>query len=430
MSETRFNHLMLALLSVIAVFIPFRELISLYTFSFVKVIPDLCVLIALIAFLIYKKFWFKFDKVDIAFLAFLAFGFVTTVLFNHLEISRYILECRSIALYYILYFILKNIRISDEISQKVGRVLQYVVLIIVIFAIIEKVTYKELLFPEVWKNDIIYMNNYIRAYSFFNNPNSFAAFLIFAFIYIYQIFGNPWDKRNAPFTLLTFVGILISVSRSTIILLGVFLIGVAILKKYYMLKKQKKGLFTKNTLIIILLSFVCWGCIEGASKLYMEHISTNTYEGDITSIDRFNELVSNEIVENSSSDGRIYSIKTGLEVFDDHKIVGTGFGTYGSSASLMRGSPIYEEYDIREGFYSDNEYIVILVETGVIGSLIALAFIGTIIYDNKYDLFKILACVVFGGLGMFYNVLETQGLAFLFWMTLAMPNYVERKYWS
>ncbi len=104
MSETRFNHLMLALLSVIAVFIPFRELISLYTFSFVKVIPDLCVLIALIAFLVYKKFWFKFDKVDIAFLAFLAFGFVTTVLFNHLEISQYILECRSIALYYLVLY--------------------------------------------------------------------------------------------------------------------------------------------------------------------------------------------------------------------------------------------------------------------------------------------------------------------------------------
>ena len=50
----------------------------------------------------------------------------------------------------------------------------------------------------------------------------------------------------------------------------------------------------------------------------------------------------------------------------DYPIIGTGFGTYGDSASLSYQSPIYEKYRITTEIYSDNQYIQIITQTGTL----------------------------------------------------------------
>lgn len=427
MSSEKIDKIMLVILSIIAIFIPLREFASLLNLSFLKLIPDFCVFISFCLLLVKKDKEYKIEALDYLFLIFLFVGFFSTVVINKLEIMRFLVECRSIVIYYLLFFVIRNLKLSDEVYVKFGRVLQVVVLMIVALAFVEKLTYKQLLFPKLWRDNIIYMDNFVRSYSIFNNPNTFAAFLIFSFIYSYQVFKNPWEKWNGFISCLCLFGILISVSRSTIILLGVFLIGMVLLKKYYS-KKSGQKLFTKKTIVVIGSAILLWLGAEIGCKFYIENLSNSNIDSSFSSLDRFEELMGNEIVDKSQSNGRLYSINTGIKVFDDHKIIGSGFGTYGSSASLIMGSPIYTQYDIEPGFYSDNEYIVILAETGIIGVVIFLCWMFSILFKYKKDYFKILLCIVFAGLGMFYNVLETQGLAFLFWLCLATPNYVERSF--
>ncbi|MEI2392930.1 O-antigen ligase family protein, partial [Priestia megaterium] len=78
---------------------------------------------------------------------------------------------------------------------------------------------------------------------------------------------------------------------------------------------------------------------------------------------RYTQAFSKETVKESSSFGRVYFVKKAVEVFKDHPVIGTGFGTFGGAATLAHSSPIYKDYNIGFDFYSDNQYILTLTET-------------------------------------------------------------------
>lgn len=413
------NHVTLLILSGIAIILPFRDMLSEFVFSGFKIVPDILVLMFLLLFLYEKKFRLKFDIVDITYICFLLFAFISTLFINKEGIVRFILQIRSICLYYILYFIIKNIDIKQKCLINFGKLLSVVIYIIVGLSIIEVVTNKNFLFPQPWIDRIIYYDNFIRAYSVFNNPNTFAAFLIFSFIYKYQIDKDYWSLHNLPFTVVAFVGIYISVSRSTIMLLVAFLC-IRLCTYVYECRKEKRAFqFHRYACVAIIVSLLCWGGVSLANTAYSSITSSDNNQSG--ALDRFGHLFNDKIVEESSTDGRIYNIKKGFEIFKDYKLTGTGFGTYGSAGSLMKESKLVEKYDLVEDLYSDNEYIVILVETGIIGSLLFVAFVAAIFWKYHKDFYKLAFCVVFAGLGMFYNVLEVQALAFLFWLCLALP---------
>ena len=87
---------------------------------------------------------------------------------------------------------------------------------------------------------------------------------------------------------------------------------------------------------------------------------TTAEEAETTMFDRLKEMNSEEIVEQSNLVGRIFIVKTGIQIWKDNAILGTGFGTYGSGASMAWIPEIYEQYGIPAGCYSDNEYKRIL----------------------------------------------------------------------
>lgn len=419
------NNIALVVLSALAVLLPFRSLLSEYVFSGFKVLPDVIVFAFLVVLLFRKKLKITFDMVDYAYLAFLLFAFVSTIFINNEGIVRFIMQIRSICLYYVLYFVLKNSDLHDQIYIKFSKIVSILVYIVVGLAVIEVVSNKECLFPHEWVENIIYFDNFIRAYSIFDNPNTFAAFLIFAFIFRYQVSKDFWIKEHMPFIIVCLLGILISVSRSTIILLIIFLV-LRFFVYLYVCKKNKMG-FKVNKFIIlpILLSFVCWGAVDASNTLYLN--MTSSEQNESGALDRFGHMFENDIVKESQTDGRLYNVKKGFEIFKDYKWFGTGFGTYGSSASLTKESKLVSKYDLVVDLYSDNEYIVILVETGIIGTALFVLFIASIFWKYRKSLFKLTACIVFAGLGMFYNVLEVQILAFLFWICLAAPCIIERR---
>jgi O-antigen ligase len=120
-------------------------------------------------------------------------------------------------------------------------------------------------------------------------------------------------------------------------------------------------------------------------------------------------------------------VLTGIEILKDYPVFGTGFGTYGSAASLISSPEIYKTYNIFKNFYADNQYICILVETGIVGTIIALSFLISLFILYRKNYFVIIMFIIILWTGLFYNVFEIQIISLLFWTTLAI-NESKRKH--
>ncbi len=142
---------------------------------------------------------------------------------------------------------------------------------------------------------------------------------------------------------------------------------------------------------------------------------------------RMENTLTEEERTHSAADGRFYSLKTGLKIFREHPVLGTGFGTYGSAASRNYDTYIDEQYDLPNSFYSDNEYIVVLVETGIVGTVLFALFLLSILWHYRRDYAKICACVLIGWFGLFYNIFEVQIGAMLFWVFLSLSSGKKEK---
>ncbi|MBR5538158.1 MAG: O-antigen ligase family protein [Clostridia bacterium] len=140
---------------------------------------------------------------------------------------------------------------------------------------------------------------------------------------------------------------------------------------------------------------------------------------DVTASDRFGELDDDKLYT-AANNGRLFALQLALRVWGDHPVVGTGFGTFGSSASLTWVPDIYYDYDMLEGFYADNQFACVLVETGTVGFLLFLAFLLCTLWYHRGNLLKVITCVIIAWFGVFYNILEIQMGAMLLWTILSL----------
>ncbi len=409
-SKNNYEKYLLFSIIFLIVYIPLRDLISLYFGGIFKIIPDIIVLVGVVWSLFLKR-KINLGRTDIFYLLFLGFGFLNTVIINNLNIIRYLFQLRSIGLYFVLYLLLKDIYF-DEIDLK--RILFFIRLIIGLlfsFAIIEKIFNKDILFPLIWKDSIIYNDNFIRTYSLINNPNSYASFLLLLFIIMNFLEEKLFSFKNLLFSIIIITGIILSVSRSTLLFLILYLFY--LLLRYYLKKPEIRLKFLKYVFIIIM-SIVLVKLIDCSSIVYNKK---RNIVPDTKIIDRLLEVQDDIIIENSTINGRIYKVKKGFEIFENNKLVGTGFGTFGSSTSLILGSPLEKQYQLSKNFYVDNEYIKILVETGIIGFLLFLLFSYSLLIE---DVSNVIIVFCFYGIGLFYNVFEVQVVAFIFWLYRAI----------
>jgi len=281
------------------------------------------------------------------------------------------------------------------------------------------------LFPENWAMSIKYADNYLRSYGLFNNPNTYAIFTLMTFIFINK-FSN---KKNITINIVLISIILLTMSRSALIFLLIYLIF-----EFLTNKKTLKYKIINNiipiilSVIIVLTSNYLKNIIDYSNTRQnttddeIQEVLDDKYEsveGSNSITDRFNEINNDRVIESSKYNGRLYSINKGLEIFKDYPIIGTGFGSYGSSASLIIQSKIYNDYNIPDKFYADNDYIKVLVETGAIGFCIYILFCFNILKQNKKEY---LICLIFLGYGIFLNNFETQSLTLMFYLILSIKN--------
>ena len=446
------------------VFIPLREILATYIGSYVKAIPDVIIFVLLMYTLISKNRKLKFEKTDFFAIAFVVVAAISTIIVNKMEIRAFVLETRSMFLYYVLYFVIRNTNLNKNVYNKFLIALQISLVFVSLFAIVEKLFSKTVLFPSVWAEKITSKNNFLRVYSFFNNPNTFGFYNFLVLVLLYLNKDILSKRRLFILFPLAINNIWMSGSRSTILIGGFFCL-MMIVKNYRLLFNKEVIIKIAKVMAISILLILAVNvttnycekklqfiinmqkqhhvieeklipnneknntgtvCNKDENKGKTETVEkekTEVVKNDTSTTSRIKNLFEQDYVSASKTDGRIYKVKKGLEVVHDKPLFGSGFGSMGDAASLMHTpKDNYLKYRIDEKFYMDNEYMKDFAETGIIGiALFGLLLLTLlIIYMKEYE--KLIICLSVFAFGLFVNVFEIQIITFMFVIALCIKS--------
>lgn len=374
------------------------------------------------------KSWFQFKLFEWAFFSFLILGSLVGLKTGS-SIGAIVFQLRTFLIMYLLYYIVSRIKVNKEDYAHFAWVTVLASIVVSIHGLIEKLSLRQLLLPEAWSEKVLSTTNAVRIYGLTGNPNSLAIFLGFTIVLVlfllHHINGKQRKILYASLTL--FMGIfLLTYSRGTWIAL---VIGIAV---FIILSKNLKIL--KPLIITGLLGFLL---VYLPTNFGVQAVERWGFEGGGSGgagsfKNRLKATFDEENVDLMVQSGRIFYIKKGFEVFMDYPVVGTGFATFGDSATLSYGSPIYEEYGIRseiyggKNFYSDNQYIQVIAETGVIGVILfAFFLLGMLLIfwknrekDGNFSYFLIALWISTAAMGMYYNIWELKLFTLYYFLIL------------
>lgn len=381
----------------------------------------------------------QFEKFEWAFLAFLVVGAISALI-TGVSLAAIVFQLRAFAITFLILYVVKRLGITMKDIKMFLWTTLVVAMILVIQGLVEKLSMRSAWMPEMWINRSLSSNNRTRIYGLINNPNVLAVFLtISAILTVYLKMLLPKTKvqwlLNISLVLMSGVWIL-TFSRGTWI---AFLIGLAI---YVLFTRNWK--FTVKTGIVIGLSFIL---ITVPATYTSQWIQANTDVGDFprtgpaeddgfaSDKDRLTATFNKSTFEKSLTTGRLFVVMKGFEIFKDNPIIGTGFATYGDSATKSYASPIYADYEIGYNIYADNQYIQIITQTGIIGVLLfAIFLIGLLLLFWKYRKTSPYAIPMVAGLiavywcGLIYNIWEDKTFTMYFYfLTAAFLLLVTKK---
>ncbi|CAM4000733.1 O-antigen ligase family protein [Mesobacillus zeae] len=394
----------------------------------IKFVGDLLIILLFIKCLPYyfkNKGEWKQGIVFIAgFLAFCAIG-AASALLTGVSIGAIVFQLRAFLITFLLIFVVRSLDITkkDVISFLWVTILMAVLLSV--HGIIEKVSLRTMFLPKSWENMHLAETNRMRIYGLIGNPNVLATYLSIAFIftlYLKRIVQNKQVLITA-FSVLIFGAFILTYSRGTIIALGVGLV-------VYLFLSRDWKIFKPLLLSLVLsLPLVYYPVVqlttymENHSEKHQSDKELREKNGDFSQ--RMNEAFNKDTIKKSTAWGRLYVVNRGFEIFKEHPVIGTGFGTYGDSASLAYSSPIYERYKIPENLYSDNQFIQVIVQTGAMGvvtfAVFILGMVGSLWKRRKENAAAIaLIAILAGGFaaGMFYNIFEDKTFTLYYYILI------------
>lgn len=373
------------------------------------------------------KSWFQFHIFEWGFFVFLLIGAFVGILMG-VSPGAVIFQLRTFLIMYLLYFIVSRMKLDKKDYIDFAWVTIFVGILISLHGIVEKLSLRQFLLPEAWSQKTLSATNIVRIYGMTGNPNSLAIFLGFAIVCtLYLLYEVKIAQRKLLYsTLVLFSGILLlTYSRGTWIALMVGLVIFIILSRKW---KIISPLIISGLLgFLLVYTPVNYGVqLVKSLDFEIEHDDGETLGG------RLGKLTDEENIDLMVESGRIFYIKKGFEVFKDYPVMGSGFGTFGDSATLSYGSPIYINYGIRsdiyggKNFYSDNQYIQVIAETGAMGVIaFAVFLLGLLVMfwqrrKEKVFLSNFMIALWFstGIMGLFYNIWELKLFTLFYFIIL------------
>ncbi|MFJ7858062.1 O-antigen ligase family protein [Peribacillus sp. NPDC097206] len=392
---------------------------------------DLIILILFLSVLIERvknKKWSTANyHFTVPFLLFCLVGVIAAFM-TGVSLIPILFELRALLVTFLLLYIIGELHLErkDILLFLEGMLLFAVALSI--HGLIEKGFSRTILIPDSWGAwDLPPINN-MRIYGAVANPNVFALFLGIQFFFSFFLFQAAKKHRVWIFlsSALIFGTLLFTYSRGTLIAFGMASLLYIILTKNKPFFLYGLGSFLCGLLLIYFpISFTSSNDELSASvPVDTMMIGSLPPEDDQALSKRFSEIYSDESLSQSAEWGRLYVVIKGLEIFMDHPVIGTGLATFGDSATLSFSSPIYQEYGIGENMYTDNQYIQVLVQTGLFGLAALLVFVfftyRTLLHSSNRSAAAFTICLLLAALiaGLFYNILEDKTFTLFFYSCL------------
>ncbi|PIC64447.1 polymerase [Sporosarcina sp. P13] len=371
---------------------------------------------------------FTFKWFEWSFFAFILFGSIIGLL-NDVTPTAIIFQIRTFIIMYLLYYIIARMTLTNQWLKDLAWVTVWTNIVMSLHGLVEKLSLRQFLLPEEWKYKVLSATNFVRIYGLAGNPNSLALSLFFGIvglIYLQHIYKDNKYKWTFRVLLVLFLGILVlTYSRGTWISALIFgVVFIVMTRKWYLLKR----LVVAGVTSIILIYYPVNFAVQYVQELSVEDKVQTPTTGSIGG--RFGETFDEKNLALMTESGRFFYIRKGFEIFSDHPVTGTGFGSFGGSATLSYGSPIYDHYgissDIYGGkyFYSDNQYIQVITETGVIGVLIFALFLLSMLWSfwkarkTNFGAFMIALWFSTGVSGMYYNIWELKMYTLFYFILL------------
>ncbi|MDL4838887.1 O-antigen ligase family protein [Aquibacillus rhizosphaerae] len=429
-------------LLILIIYTPLRPLLITYQDA-LKGITDAIIFGALISVVItylYKGKWqdlFKFKLFEWAFFIFLVIGSLSALM-TGVDLVAIIFQIRAFLLMYIIYYVVIRLDITTKDVKKFIWLTLSTAIVLIIHGLIEKLSARELLLPLEWQEAELNDRNKLRIYGLINNPNHLAVYMTFTFIttlYLRHIQKN--FKWIIDVILVFLAGVFLLTDSKGMLLL------ITVLAVLYIVMIRNWRKIAHIVLILVVAQFLVVEPVQYAVNEFnngendSQQGDENVGKGkkDKTSVDQLGgslaEIVKQEggvgaSMERSTNSGRVMIIKNGMKVFIDNPIIGSGFGTYGDSATKSFGTPIADEYDIRESFYSDGQYTQIIAQTGILGVLTFAVFLLSMLYmvwkkrkSNPFANLGVLLVLFSYGGGLIYNIWEMDIFTLFFFMILA-----------
>jgi putative inorganic carbon (hco3(-)) transporter len=390
------------------------------------------------------KSLFHFTHFEWGFFVFMIIGTISAF-FTGVDYGAIVFQIRAFFITYLVYYTVKRLGMTKEDVFRFLWVTFVTAMILTLQGLVEKLSIRSLLMPEVWVNRQLSPNNATRIYGLINNPNVLAVYLSITFmatLYLQELVKTKSTKVFLTISMVLMVGVwTLTYSRGTWIGFAIALVIYALLTRNWK-KLSRIILITAASFILINLPVAkAANWIKNTDFGQIERTGPPEDDqsggGGSTEGKRLKGTFEKDTVELSMQTGRLFIVFKGFEIFKDHPIIGTGFATYGDSATKSYSSPIYDDYDIGFDIYSDNQYIQVIVQTGALGVIAFAIFLLGMLYAlwkmRKDSRFAIPALALLIGIywcGFIYNIWEDKTFTLYFFMMLGFilneKEYKER----
>mgnify|MGYP001770221102 CR=1 FL=1 len=382
---------------------------------------------------IHKEWFGRTFLFSVFFLLFCLIGAVSAFI-TGVEITSIIFQIRAFVLTFLCMIIISELKITEKDIAQFFFVTVCLAAVLSVHGLIEKLSLRTLLLPEAWAQMDLAETNRIRIYGLAGNPNILATYLMISFFSVFY-FIKKFERFKPLFFViatLIFGVVLLTYSRGTILSFAIaYLVFIVATRQWKLAKSQIIVMATALIIVFLPTAYTA----EYMENHFKDKQLAEQSQKTIHKENRYLDMFSDDTIAKSTESGRIFVIKKGIEIFKDYPLIGTGFGTFGDSASWAFGSPILKEYGIHNPIYSDNQYIQILVQTGVIGALFFFLFFVVLIitiirsHCEKIEKWIVLAFLIAGAAAAaFYNILEDKTFTLYFYIVLGFLLNKHRKY--
>lgn len=381
-----------------------------------------------------RKNWksiFHFEKFEWAFILFIIVGALASLL-NDVSIGAIVFQIRAFVITFLLIYIVKRMTITKEDVRHFLWITFAMALVIVLQGFIEKLSMRSAWMPEKWINRQLSPGNASRIYGVLNNPNVLSVYITMAAIltiYLKRLMKPAkWVTIFFYISLVLMSGIwIMTYSRGTWIAVA---LGLVLYTLY-----TRKWKFAIKVVLVLGLSF---GAVALPTTYAAQWIQQNTEIGNFErtgeeevgpsvgaiEAERIGETFTGSTFEKSMTTGRLYVVFKGFEVYKDYPIIGSGFATFGDSATKSYLSPIYADYGITTNIYADNQYIEIIAQNGTIGVILFASFLLGMLWlfwkkrhDTPVAIPLVVSLLAIFWCGLVYNIWEDKTFT-LYYYTL------------